>query len=109
MKIKRIIPHPKYDNNVVVYDIALLEMKKPLECSGKTSPVCLPTKDLYETGQKIFIAGWGMDTPEGFEESNPVDDEMDEDEDNNYNESTKGPLNSDAFSVLETAMEKHEQ
>ncbi|GFQ89577.1 hypothetical protein TNCT_278291, partial [Trichonephila clavata] len=65
-KIKRIIPHPKFDYDVVVYDIALLELEKPLECSRKTSPVCLPTKNMYETGQKIFIAGWGMDTPEGF-------------------------------------------
>ncbi|GFV48289.1 transposable element Tc3 transposase [Trichonephila clavipes] len=37
-------------------------------------------------------------------ESNPVDDEMDGDEDSN-NESSKGPSNADAFSALETAME----
>ncbi|GFX69060.1 uncharacterized protein TNCV_4945601 [Trichonephila clavipes] len=41
-------------------------------------------------------------------ESNPVDDEMDEDEDNN-NESSKGPSNADAFSALETAKEWYEQ
>ncbi|GFU17258.1 uncharacterized protein TNCV_1854791 [Trichonephila clavipes] len=35
-------------------------------------------------------------------ESNPVDDETDEDEDN---ESSKGPSNAGAFSSLETAME----
>ncbi|GFT33250.1 hypothetical protein TNCV_4767351 [Trichonephila clavipes] len=35
------------------------------------------------------------------EETNPVDDETDEDEDND-NESSKGPLNDDAFSALET-------
>ncbi|GFY01271.1 hypothetical protein TNCV_5077381 [Trichonephila clavipes] len=38
------------------------------------------------------------------EESDPVDDEMDEDEGNN-NESSKGPSSADAFSALETAME----
>ncbi|GFX69090.1 uncharacterized protein TNCV_4945891 [Trichonephila clavipes] len=43
------------------------------------------------------------------EESNPVDDEMDEDEDNNNNESSKGPSNADAFSTLETAMEWYEK
>ncbi|GFT57226.1 hypothetical protein TNCV_1692321 [Trichonephila clavipes] len=37
-------------------------------------------------------------------ESDPVDNEMDEDEDNN-NESSKGPSNAGAFSALETAME----
>ncbi|GFU51902.1 uncharacterized protein TNCV_3734081 [Trichonephila clavipes] len=43
------------------------------------------------------------------EESNPVDDELDEDEDNNNNESSKGPSNADAFSALETSMEWYEQ
>ncbi|GFY35785.1 uncharacterized protein TNCV_4841621 [Trichonephila clavipes] len=41
------------------------------------------------------------------QESNPVDDETDEDEDNNNNESSKG--SSDAFSVLQTAMEWYQQ
>ncbi|GFX43021.1 uncharacterized protein TNCV_436371 [Trichonephila clavipes] len=42
------------------------------------------------------------------EEFDPVDDEMDEDEDKN-NENSKGPSNADAFSTLETAMEWYEQ
>ncbi|GFT03235.1 uncharacterized protein TNCV_3610901 [Trichonephila clavipes] len=42
------------------------------------------------------------------EESDPVDDETDKDEDNN-NESIKGPSNAVAFSALETAMEWYEQ
>ncbi|GFS50836.1 uncharacterized protein TNCV_4847491 [Trichonephila clavipes] len=41
-------------------------------------------------------------------ESYPVDDEVDEDEDNN-NESSKGTSNADAFFALETAMEWYEQ
>ncbi|GFV18216.1 uncharacterized protein TNCV_170191 [Trichonephila clavipes] len=41
-------------------------------------------------------------------ESDPVDDEMDEDEDINT-ESSKGPSNADAFSALETAMEWYGQ
>ncbi|GFU62110.1 jerky protein homolog-like [Trichonephila clavipes] len=42
------------------------------------------------------------------EESDPVDDETDKDEDNN-NESDKAPSNADAFSALETAMVWYEQ
>ncbi|GFW12354.1 hypothetical protein TNCV_816091 [Trichonephila clavipes] len=38
-------------------------------------------------------------------ESNPINNEKDEDEDNNSNESSKGPLDTDAFSALEIAME----
>ncbi|GFS57365.1 uncharacterized protein TNCV_492191 [Trichonephila clavipes] len=41
------------------------------------------------------------------EETDPVDDEMDEDENNN--ESSKRPSNADAFSALETAVEWYEQ
>ncbi|GFY01425.1 uncharacterized protein TNCV_850331 [Trichonephila clavipes] len=44
------------------------------------------------------------------EESDPVDDKTNEDEDiNNNNESNKGSSNADAFSALETAMEWYEQ
>ncbi|GFU13464.1 uncharacterized protein TNCV_937731 [Trichonephila clavipes] len=43
------------------------------------------------------------------EESDPVEDETEEDEDNNSNESRKGPSNADAFSALETVMERYEQ
>ncbi|PRD34375.1 UNVERIFIED_CONTAM: hypothetical protein NCL1_14860 [Trichonephila clavipes] len=43
------------------------------------------------------------------EESDPVDDKTDEDEDNNYNGSCKGPSNGDAFSALEITMEWYEQ
>ncbi|GFW03507.1 hypothetical protein TNCV_3020191 [Trichonephila clavipes] len=41
------------------------------------------------------------------EESDPVTNETDEDEDNN--ESKKGPSNADVLSALETAMEWYEQ
>ncbi|GFX30811.1 uncharacterized protein TNCV_656971 [Trichonephila clavipes] len=43
------------------------------------------------------------------EESDPVDDEMDEDEDNNNNESSKSSSNADTFSASKTAMEWYEQ
>ncbi|GFW91525.1 RNA-directed DNA polymerase from mobile element jockey [Trichonephila clavipes] len=43
------------------------------------------------------------------EESNPVDDEMDEDEDSNNNDSSKSPSNAEVFSALESAMEWYEQ
>ncbi|GFU04056.1 uncharacterized protein TNCV_862331, partial [Trichonephila clavipes] len=43
------------------------------------------------------------------EESDPVNDETDEDEDHNINESSKVPSNADALSAFETAMEWYEQ
>ncbi|GFY51734.1 hypothetical protein TNIN_42511 [Trichonephila inaurata madagascariensis] len=66
MKIKKIIPHPNYYHPKIIYDVALLELEKPLKCTGKTSPICLPTKEMYKTGQKIYIAGWGNNRPKGM-------------------------------------------
>ncbi|GFU44483.1 uncharacterized protein TNCV_1506061 [Trichonephila clavipes] len=43
------------------------------------------------------------------EESDPVNDETDKDEDNNNNESSRGPSNAEMFSALEIAMEWYEQ
>ncbi|GFW06967.1 uncharacterized protein TNCV_3691631 [Trichonephila clavipes] len=43
------------------------------------------------------------------EESDPVDEETVEDEVVSNNESSKSPSNSNAFSVLETAMECYQQ
>ncbi|GFV10072.1 hypothetical protein TNCV_3660241 [Trichonephila clavipes] len=39
----------------------------------------------------------------------PIDDEMAEDEDNNNDESSKGPSNADTLTALETAMEWYEE
>ncbi|GFS99239.1 hypothetical protein TNCV_1600771 [Trichonephila clavipes] len=39
------------------------------------------------------------------EQSDPVNDEMDENDDNNNNESSKGPSNDDVFSALEIILE----
>ncbi|GFY19154.1 hypothetical protein TNCV_4225181 [Trichonephila clavipes] len=43
------------------------------------------------------------------EESNCVEDEMNEDENNNNNESSKDPINVDVFSALKITMERFEQ
>ncbi|GFV35674.1 hypothetical protein TNCV_1892841 [Trichonephila clavipes] len=43
------------------------------------------------------------------EKSDPVDDETDEGENNNINESSKGPSNADSFSALKAAMESRKQ
>ncbi|GFX00942.1 hypothetical protein TNCV_4579081 [Trichonephila clavipes] len=43
------------------------------------------------------------------EKSDPVHDETDGDEDNNNNESSRSPSNTDVFSVIEIAMEWYAQ
>ncbi|GFV87431.1 tryptase beta-2 [Trichonephila clavipes] len=64
IRIKSIIPHPKFSFVKITNDVALLELEKPLKCTGKTSPICLPSKKMYKTGQKIYVAGWGKTKPE---------------------------------------------
>ncbi|GFR05180.1 serine protease 38 [Trichonephila clavata] len=67
MRIKKIIPHPKFNYVKMVNDIALLELQQPVKCSGKTSPICVPTKkDIYKMGQKVYVAGWGKNMETGF-------------------------------------------
>ncbi|GFS94158.1 tryptase beta-2 [Nephila pilipes] len=67
LKVKAVIPHPKFDFMRIVNDIALLQLEQPVKCSGTTSPICLPNeKGLYKDGQKIIIAGWGKNMPSGF-------------------------------------------
>ncbi|GFS94162.1 trypsin, partial [Nephila pilipes] len=68
LKLKRIIIHPKFDFLDVVYDIALLELAEPLNCSKMINPICLPTnKEMYKIDQKFFIAGWGKYEITGLE------------------------------------------
>ncbi|GFY60360.1 tryptase beta-2 [Trichonephila inaurata madagascariensis] len=60
VKVKKLIPHPKFDNMKIVNDIALLKLEKPLKCGKTTTTICLPTnKKVYKNGQKLIIAGWG--------------------------------------------------
>ncbi|GFW20989.1 tryptase beta-2 [Trichonephila clavipes] len=71
VKVKKLIPHPKFDNMKMVNDIALLELEKPLKCGKTTTTICLPTnKEVYKDGQKLIIAGWGKTSdkePDGRE------------------------------------------
>ncbi|GFR00321.1 tryptase beta-2 [Trichonephila clavata] len=65
MRVKRIIPHQEFDYERHLNDIALLELEEPLKCTGKTSPICLPTKkEMYKNGQELYVAGWGKNTPD---------------------------------------------
>ncbi|GFT04156.1 tryptase beta-2, partial [Nephila pilipes] len=66
LKIKRFLPHEKFQYYPVINDIALIELAQPLKCSTETYPICLPTKEeMYKEDQKLFVAGWGWNTPFG--------------------------------------------
>ncbi|GFS67987.1 plasma kallikrein [Nephila pilipes] len=67
LEIKRFLPHDMYHHNLIINDIALIELAQPLKCSSKTFPICLATKEeMYKEDQKILVAGWGWNTPMGY-------------------------------------------
>uniref|UniRef100_A0A8D2PK27 Peptidase S1 domain-containing protein n=1 Tax=Zosterops lateralis melanops TaxID=1220523 RepID=A0A8D2PK27_ZOSLA len=58
--IIRIIVHPQYDQSISDYDIALLEMEKPVLFSELVQPICLPsTSRVFLYGTVCYVTGWG--------------------------------------------------
>ncbi|KAM4723218.1 prothrombin [Rhinophrynus dorsalis] len=62
--LERIIIHPKYNwKENLDRDIALIQLKRPMQFSNYIHPVCLPTKEivvkLLSAGYKGRVSGWG--------------------------------------------------
>ncbi|XP_076053983.1 trypsin-1-like [Oratosquilla oratoria] len=62
--IQRIIEHPDYNTNTQENDIALIQLKSPLNIDGMTvSPICMPPY-MHNFTDDCIVAGWGK-TSEG--------------------------------------------
>ncbi|KAK2542035.1 Tmprss9 [Columba livia] len=60
MSISRIIPHPSYNTDTADYDVAVLELKRPVTFTKYIQPVCLPSAGHhFPTRKKCLISGWG--------------------------------------------------
>ncbi|KAM6332228.1 transmembrane protease serine 9 [Alca torda] len=60
MGIARIIPHPSYNTDTADYDVAVLELKRPVTFTKYIQPVCLPNAGHhFPTRKKCLISGWG--------------------------------------------------
>ncbi|XP_009282561.1 PREDICTED: transmembrane protease serine 9 [Aptenodytes forsteri] len=60
MGITRIILHPSYNADTADYDVAVLELKRPVTFTKYIQPVCLPdTGHHFPTSKKCLISGWG--------------------------------------------------
>ncbi|RWS18624.1 serine protease 76 precursor-like protein, partial [Leptotrombidium deliense] len=57
---KGIVIHKQYDRKNVAseYDIALLNLERPLNFTNKIRPICMPKKGDIATGN-FTVAGWG--------------------------------------------------
>ena len=65
--LKRIISHPSFNDFTYDYDIAVLELERPVEYSSTVRPICLPAAThVFPVGKAIWVTGWGH-TYEGGE------------------------------------------
>ncbi|XP_049582796.1 ST14 transmembrane serine protease matriptase a [Syngnathus scovelli] len=65
--LKRIIPHPSYNDYTFDNDIALMELDAPVTYSDYIQPVCLPAaQHQFPVGNVVSITGWGATREGGF-------------------------------------------
>uniref|UniRef100_A0ABM5EMD8 Transmembrane protease serine 9 isoform X1 n=1 Tax=Pogona vitticeps TaxID=103695 RepID=A0ABM5EMD8_9SAUR len=58
--VKRVVAHPAYDPARLDFDVALLELSRPLTFGKYVQPLCLPLAvHKFPAGQKCLISGWG--------------------------------------------------
>ncbi|XP_064482507.1 transmembrane protease serine 9-like [Ornithodoros turicata] len=64
-RVVEVIIHPKYSEDTIDFDVALLKLASPLNYSEQVGPVCLPeTRENY-TSSICTASGWGILSPAG--------------------------------------------
>uniref|UniRef100_A0A8C5TGL2 Peptidase S1 domain-containing protein n=1 Tax=Malurus cyaneus samueli TaxID=2593467 RepID=A0A8C5TGL2_9PASS len=66
MDIAQIIPHPSYNADTADYDVAVLELKRPVTFTKYIQPVCLPDAGIGEGKSVLALASWGGLNPAGL-------------------------------------------
>ncbi|XP_026941492.1 transmembrane protease serine 9 [Sagmatias obliquidens] len=65
MGLRRAVLHPQYNPSILDFDVAVLELARPLVFNKYVQPVCLPLAiQKFPVGRKCVISGWG-NTQEG--------------------------------------------
>uniref|UniRef100_A0A4X1VSZ0 Peptidase S1 domain-containing protein n=1 Tax=Sus scrofa TaxID=9823 RepID=A0A4X1VSZ0_PIG len=65
MGLRRAVLHPQYNPSILDFDVAVLELARPLVFNKYVQPVCLPLAiQKFPVGRKCMISGWG-NTQEG--------------------------------------------
>ncbi|KAM6168046.1 transmembrane protease serine 9 [Erethizon dorsatum] len=63
--LQRVTLHPRYNPGTLDFDVAVLELARPLVFSKYIQPICLPLAiQKFPVGHKCMISGWG-NTQEG--------------------------------------------
>lgn len=59
-RVARVFEHEYFDARTFDFDIAVLELSKPVEFGPKLQPACLPQSQFTDfSGKTALIAGWG--------------------------------------------------
>uniref|UniRef100_A0A8C0BWN5 Peptidase S1 domain-containing protein n=1 Tax=Buteo japonicus TaxID=224669 RepID=A0A8C0BWN5_9AVES len=59
VNVTRVIQHPLFDPFILDFDVAILELARPLVFSKYIQPVCLPLAvQKFPVGKKCIISGW---------------------------------------------------
>lgn len=62
--VEKIIPHPLYSAQNHDYDVALLQLRTPINFSDTVGAVCLPAKEQhFPWGSQCWVSGWGHTDP----------------------------------------------
>ncbi|XP_067672697.1 uncharacterized protein [Haliotis asinina] len=67
MEVESITRHPNFTisgNDPILFDIALLKLKRPAVLSDYVNLVCLDRVGDFPTGSRCIVSGWGQDTTE---------------------------------------------
>lgn len=60
VNVTRVIPHPLFNPIMLDFDVAVLELARPLVFNKHIQPVCLPlAAQEFAVGQQCLISGWG--------------------------------------------------
>ncbi|XP_045139516.1 transmembrane protease serine 5 [Echinops telfairi] len=75
--VERVIPHPLYSARNHDYDVALLQLRSPLNFSDTVGAVCLPAKEQhFPRGSDCWVSGWGHTDPSHTHSSDTLQDTM---------------------------------
>lgn len=57
--IQQVVLHPSYDPTLLDFDVAVLELARPLRFGRYIQPICLPLAvHKFPVGRKCLVSGW---------------------------------------------------